>query len=419
MYAGRVYTEAFPLMIITGIDIGSSRIKGLVAEEKRDGAVTVLTAFSQPSTGFRRGVLVDVEEATSVLRDLAVDLSKISRKALQHVYVNINSEHVRARMSRGIVAVARADQEIQQEDIDRVFQASNAVKLADNRMVLHNIVREYFVDDIGDITEPLGMTGNRLEASTVIIEAFAPHVSVLTRNMERVGFGAHGPVFNPLATSQAVLSKRQRELGALSIDFGSGTTSLAVYEEGKLLHAKSFPMGVGYVTNDIAIGLKTSIDVAEKLKTTYGYAIARDVPRRDVIQLSEVDSSLTGELSKKFLAEIIEERLVEILGLVNAELKTIGRPLHLPGGAVITGGGVKLAGMAELVRQELKLPVQIGFPSLKMFEIPNASHQETIDDPSFATAVGLVLLGFADTGTTRPTRSHGNRIVEFLKNLMP
>ncbi|MDI6820710.1 MAG: cell division protein FtsA [Patescibacteria group bacterium] len=402
--------------IITGLDIGSSQIRGVVVEQKKDGALSLITAFKNPSTGFRRGVLVDIEEATSVLRDVALDLHKISKRATKNIFVNVNSEYVKARSSRGIVAVSRADQEIHQDDIDRVVQASRAVKLLPNYLILHNIIREYFVDDVGDIADPLGMTGNRLEASTLIVEAFAPQVNLLVKNLERVGFKIGGLIFNPLASSRSVLTKRQKDLGVLMIDFGFGATSMAVYEENKVLHTKSLPVGSGYITNDIAIGFKVSIDAAEKLKVTYGFAVAKDISRREMVKLSEIDPSNKSEVSRRFLAEIIEIRLAEILDLINNELKVLGRSVQLPAGVVIAGGGVKLAGITELIKQELKLPVQIGFPNLQGLEIMNPAHQELLDDPEFASAVGLVRWGSAEE---KKSLSGAEVIKNFFKNLVP
>ena len=401
--------------IITGLDIGSSQIKGIVATQKKDGTLSVVTAFKQPSAGFRKGVLVDVEEATCVLRDLVLDLEKVSKKAMSNVFVNVNTEHSKARLSRGIAAVARADQVIQQDDIERVTQASRAVKLPPNYMVLHNIVREYFVDDVGDITDPSGMIGNRLEVSTLIVEAFSPQINLLLKSLERVGIRVGGIIFNPLAAARSVLSKRQRDLGVLMIDFGFGTTSMVAYEENKVLHTKSIPIGAGYVTNDIAIGLKTSIDAAEKLKIMYGCALAREISRKEAVRLSEVEPSNTHEVPRRFIAEIIEVRLAEIVELLNNELKAIGRSVQLPGGVVISGGGVKLAGMTDLIKQELKLPVHIGFPNLDRFEITNPEHRTLVDDPEFATAVGLTLWGASTEGHPSGTGFLKN----FLKNLIP
>jgi cell division protein FtsA len=402
--------------LITGLDIGSSQIKGVVATPKKDGTLAVLSVFKQPAAGLRRGIVVDVEEFTASLRELVIDLNKISRQATQNVFVNFQSEQIHCRSSRGIVAVSRADQEIQQDDIDRAIQSSRAVKLSSNHVVLHNIMREFFVDDIGDIADPLGMTGSRLEVSTLIVEAFAPHINTLVKNMEKVGFRVGGIVFNPIAAARAVLSKRQKDLGVILLDIGFGTTSFVIYEENKVLHARSLPVGSGYVSNDIAIGFKTPIEVAEKLKVSYGFATAKEISRKETIKLSEIDAANKNEISRRYLAEIIEIRLAEILDLVNNELKLLGKSVQLPGGIVITGGGVKLAGMTELVKEELKLPVQIGFPNLHEFEVMNPAHQDALDDPEFATAAGLVLWG---QGEKRKSLSSTGFIRDFLKNLVP
>lgn len=404
--------------LITGLDVGSAYVRGVVVEQKKEGVLSVVTAFKYPSAGIKKGVITDTEEATTVLRDIAVDLQKISKRATANVFVNINSDHIKSRISRGIVAVQRADQEINADDVERVLQASQAVKLNPNYAVLHNIVREFFVDDVGDIQDPVGMTGNRLEVSTVIIEAFAPHVSMLIKNLERVGFRIGGVIFNPLAASRAVLTKRQKDLGVLCIDFGFGTTSFAIYEEGKVLLTKSIPIGAGFVTNDIAVGLQLSIDAAEKLKTLYGFGLARDISRREMLKLKEIDPANPGETSRHFLAEIIESRLAEIIDFVNNELKAVGKGIQLPGGAVIIGSGVKLGGMTELLRYKLKLPVQIGFPDLQHLEIANPAHHELLDDPEFATAIGLVLWG-SDEKKQAHRVGGGGGIKAFFKNLMP
>lgn len=377
--------------IITAIDIGSSQIKGLVAEERKDGLLSVISVFKVPSAGIRRGIIVDPPDFVNALKEVMLDLQKISKKCAKNIFVNVNSEQIKARPSRGIAAVARADREIQQDDIDRVIQASRAVKLMPNFIVLHNIIREYFVDDVGDIQDPLHMTGSRLEVGTLIIEAFSPQIDLQVKSFTKAGAEIGGLIFSPLSATRAVLSKRQKELGVVMIDFGFGTTSFAVYEENKILYAKSFPIGAGYLTNDIAIGLKTSIDIAEKLKLTYGFARASDISRRDFIKLAEFDASSRNEVTRRFLSEIIEIRLAELLELVNNELKVLGKNSRLPAGVVITGGGVKLAGLSELVRQELKLSVQIGFPDLSPFEIMNPAHKEMLDDPEFAAAIGLAL----------------------------
>ncbi len=402
---------------ITGLDIGSSQIKAVVVEKKKNGQPSVLAVVKQPSAGFHKGVLQDSEDATQVLRDLALDLQNISRKVTQNVFVNINSEHIRVRNSRGIAAVARADREIQQDDVDRVIQASQAVKLQPNYMVVHNITREFFVDDVGDIHDPIGMTGNRLEVSTLVVEAFTPQVTLLLKTLERVGVRVNGFIFNPLASANSVLTKKQKELGVLMIDFGFDTTSFVIYEENKVTYAKSIPIGTRHITNDIAMGLRVAFDSAEKIKLTYGYALAKEVGRKDVVQLAEFDPLNKGEASKRFIAEIIEVRLAEILELVNNEIKSLGRSVQLPAGIVITGGGTKLPGIADLVKQEMRFHVQIGFPDLERFEILNPAHKELLDDPEFATALGLVNAG--DVGDKERSEGFGGAVKNFFKNFIP
>jgi cell division protein FtsA len=402
--------------LITGLDIGSSEIKCVVAEPKKSGTLSVITAFKQPSVGIRHGVLVDAEDGLGALDAVVSDLQKISKSATRNVIVSFQSPEVKARTSRGVAAVARPDKEIQPDDIERVTQASRAVKMMPNSFVLHNVIKEYFVDEIGDIIDPLGMTGSRLEVVTLIVESFAPQVNSLLKVLEKLRVGVSGVIFNPLASANAVLSKKQKELGVLLVDFGAGTTSLAVFEEGKALHVKSLPVGSAYVTNDVAIGLKTPIDLAEKLKTTYGSAVAKDVNRRETVKLSDVDGETPGEISRHFLAEIIEVRLAEILGLVNNELKVLDREVQLPAGAVLTGGGVKLPGLLDLVKSELKLPVQMGFPNLGQFDIVNPTHKELLDDPEFSCAVGLTLWGLTEDKRPQITAS-GLR--SFIRNLMP
>jgi cell division protein FtsA len=403
--------------LITGLDIGSSSIRGVVCAPKKDGTLSVITAFSQPSAGVRKGVMVDVEEATCVLRDIVLDIEKVSKKAARNVFVNVSSEHSRARISRGIAAVARADQVIQQDDVERVLQASKAVKLAPNYLVLHNITREFFVDDVGDIQDPVGMVGNRLEVSTLVVESFAPQVNLLVKNLERVGVRVGGLIFSPLAGARAVLTKRQRDLGVLFIDIGFGTTTIALYEESKVLHTKCLPIGSGHVTSDLAIGLKISFDGAEKIKTTYGCALAKEISRKEMVKLSDVEPGATGEVPRRFVAEIIEVRLAEIFELVASELKGLGRSVQLPAGVVIAGAGSKLPGIADLAKQELRLTAQVGFPVLSGFEIGNAGYQELLDDPGFATSVGLAEWGSAETGAA-PEVSSGF-IKRLIKNLMP
>lgn len=399
----------------TALDLGTSSIKAVTAEEK-NGKLAILGVIKQPSAGFRKGVLVDPEAAVNVLRKVLSDLRSISKKAVHNIFVNVNGANVRIQPSRGVAAVSRADSEIRQDDVDRALQASQAVKLAVNYVVLHNITREFFVDEIGDIADPLGMNGSRLEVSSLIVGAFAPFVNNIVRYIEKAGGSVGGLVFNPLAASRAALSKNQKELGSVLIDIGFGTTSFGVYDENKILCAGSLPIGSSNITNDIAIGLKIPADAAEKIKLLYGSALSKEVSRRDSLNLKDIDNALPSEVSRRFLAEIVEVRLAEIFELINNELKSLNKHARLPAGAVLTGGGARLPGIVDLIRQDLRLPCQIGIPDISLFEIKNAAYDELLTEPEFAAAVGLLL-----SATDKKTNNFQaeSPFKKFFKNFIP
>ena len=221
--------------LITGLDIGSASIKCIVAEPQKGGTLSVVTAFKQPSVGIRHGVIVDAEDALGALDAVVSDLQRISKAATRNVFVSFQSPDVKARTSRGVAAVARADKEIQQDDIERVTQASRAVKMMPNSFVIHNVVKEYFVDEVGDIMDPLGMTGSRLEVVTLIVEGFTPQVNPLLKIMDKLRVGVSGVIFNPLASANAVLSKKQKEPGVLRLPF----LRLTRHKEGR----QALPLG--------------------------------------------------------------------------------------------------------------------------------------------------------------------------------
>ncbi len=404
--------------IITGLDIGSSQVKCVVAEKQKDGSLKIISAVKEPSLGLRRGVLVDAEYALSTLAKLVSELKASSKNSTKNLYVNFQSEHTKVRISRGISAVSQPDKEIKQEDIDRAVQSSRAAKMLPNFRVLHTIVREFLVDEIGDIIfSPLGMTGSRLEVTTLIAEAFSPHLDVLTKTLGAAGVNPGGIVFNPFAASKAVLSKKQKELGVIMIDLGAHTTSIAVFEENKPLFAKSFPVGSNHITKDIAIGLRVPVDVAEKIKNKHGCLNMKNISRKESFQVGEQDGSLNNEIPKKFLSEIIETRISEIFDLVNSELKPLKNKYQFPSGIVLTGGGVKLLGVQDHVRDHLKLPTQIGAPNLTNFEISNQSFESLVDDPEFSTAIGLVMIGAEEESDRSPSLL--DSVKRIFKNIIP
>lgn len=404
---------------IVGLDIGTSSTKVAVAE-MRGGRVALRALFKEPSAGIRRGAVNDLSEAVPALMKTFGRIKEISKSALRKVYVNIGTPEIKAQHSKGIVAVSRVDNEIYQDDIDRVIKASQAVTIAPNRIIVHNITREFIVDGVPDIANPLGLFGNRLEISSLVIDAFAPHVKNLMRLVEMAGGAIAGTAFGPIAASRAAISKKQKELGVALVDIGFATTGLSVYEEDKLLGTHMFPVGAGNVTNDLAVGLKIPVPAAEALKLHYGHAYSRDVGQKEVIDLKKFSPEARGTVSRRFVSEIAESRLAEILEFVNNELKLLGKSGSLPGGAVLTGGGAKIPGLTELAKQELKLSSQIGFSSgAGWLKEGVVNPEETVEDPEFVNALGLVLSGGDEEGWWQEGESSFLDFKKLIRSLLP
>ncbi len=405
-------------MLLTALDFGSHQLKVIVAEVRRDGRILILKVFKKPSLGIRKGEIVLLPEATHALNQALHEVRRFQRAALKHVFINVNGNSVHLQASRGIVAVSRPDNEILEEDIQRVIKASQAITISPNRMILHTITREFVVDGVRDIYDPLGMIGNRLEVSSLIVDAFRPNVNNLIKCVELSTGRIGGIVYGPLAASRAVLTKNQKELGVLMLDIGFGTTSIAVYEEDRLLHANVIPIGSGHITNDLAIGLRCPVKIAERIKLSFGSALAKDVSNKDKIDLHQIDDQLRSVVSRRFITEIIEVRLAEIFDFVNNELKLIGKLGQLPAGAVLTGGGSRVQGLHELAKQELKLPIQIGVSELADVEFSNVELEEKVDAPEFTVAVGLLMLAHEqltkETGWFAPTRRKFPNILRYL-----
>jgi cell division protein FtsA len=407
---------------ILGLDIGTAHVKAILAEPVRSGEFKIVEAIKSASSGVIKGTVVDAEEVAEALKPVFESLKSRNKGALRDIYVNIGGERTNVHSSRGVIAVSRADNEIYQDDVDRVIRASQASVALPNRAVVHTETKEFVVDATSDIPDPLGLIGHRLEVHSLVVDVFAPHAKNISQAIESAGGTLSAMLFGTLAASKAVLTKKQKELGVVFMDIGAGTTSMSVYEEGKLLHAKIFRIGAGNVTNDLAMGFKIPVASAENLKLNFGYAIARQIGNKESIDLSVIDSSVTNAVPKKFAAEIIEARLAEIFELVNNELKLIGKSGQLPGGVVLAGGGAKLPGIVELARQELKLPAQIAAVASSAFRIEDDYLRETIEDPEFVGALGLILWGKelgGKTGNTLMGQIKRNPIRNVLKYFLP
>lgn len=386
---------------IVGLDIGSHSIKAVIAEAKKNFKPSVRHIFKMPSAGLRRGIVDDLSEATYAVNQVLGEIKQVAKNAIKNIYLSVGSPDFKVQSGMGMVAVSRADSEIYQDDIDRAVESSQAIKLPLNRMIVHSLINEFIVDGVSGIRDPLGMVGNRLEVSSLLIDAFAPSIKNITKCVESAGGGISGLIFAPLAASRATLSKNQKDLGVVLIDIGFGKTGMSVYEEGKFLHAAVFPVGAGNVTNDLAIGLKTSTTAAESVKLSFGLALAKDAPSREQIDLNKFDPATKGNASRRYISEIIESRLAEVFEFVNNELKRIGKSAKLPAGAVLVGGGSKLPAIVDLARQELKLSSQVAVPNISELDIHSPELMGQSEDPEFVTAFGLLFSGLDRSGAEK------------------
>lgn len=403
---------------ITGLDIGTSSIKVAVAE-RRANRPMLLHVHEEPCSGMRKGAIAELSEVSQAINRALAEVKKISKNAAKRVYVSIGTPQVKMQSSRGIVAVSRADAEIYQDDIDRAVRASQAVNLPQNRTIIHTLTKEYVVDGVGDIADPLGLSGSRLEVQSLIIDAFSPHVKTLMHAVELAGGEIGGLVFSPLVAARAALSKRQRDLGAAVVDLGFGTTGVSVYEENKLVTAAKYPVGAGNISNDLAVGLKISVDAAEAVKLHYGYALAKEVNQKEQIELKKFAPESHNTVSRRFVAEIIESRLEEIFDLVENELKLVQKNGGLPGGIVLVGGGAKLPGLTDLVKQNLRLSTQIGCAIASEWEADGGAFKEHLEEPEFVGAFGLVLWGMDGEGWSEQKSPSGFAVKNIWKYFTP
>lgn len=371
--------------IFAGIDIGSSNIRTIITRGSHNESLRVMGIGTVPSLGIRRGVVIDPEEAAKTISESAEKSERMAGVSVKKAAVSVGGIEISFQYAKGVVAVGRADGEVTENDIQRVLEEVQKTPLPLNREIIHIVPRGYRLDDQENIKDPMGMKGVRLEVDALLIEGTSSQLRNIAKCAEQADIEIDDIVLEPLAAAKAVLGKKQKELGVVAVNIGGGTTSLAVFEEGELLHTAILPVGAAHITNDIAIGLRTSIETAEKIKLEYGCSVPEEISKKEEIDLAQIDSREEGTVSRHHVAEIIEARLEEIFRLVNKELQSIKRAKLLPAGAVLTGGGAKLPYAVDIAKKILGLPSQVGYPANLggMFN--------EVDDPAFATAVGLVL----------------------------
>jgi len=382
-----------------GIDIGTHKI-AIAVSQVREGLVNITGLTSVPSAGLRRGSIVDPEEVVSSLSAAIEDAQRISGTEITNAILGYGGIGIATTISRGVVSISRPDGEINEEDIERVIEAAKSVALPPNQEIIHLYPAQYTIDSQEQTKDPRGMRGIRLETEALTIGAPSANIRNLTHAVDQAGVSIDAIIFNPIAAARAILTKKQKEIGVALIDIGAATTSIVVYEEGDVLHTAVLPVGAGHITSDIAIGLRCSIETAEKVKLQFGHSDPKAIEKHEEIDLSKIDASEEETTMRHYVVEIIEARLEEIFDLVNAELKKINRDGKLPSGVVLSGGGSRLPGVVEFAKKRLRLPVTLGRPQTVHTVI------DRVDDPTFATATGLVLWGgkFGGSGSAGSLR---------------
>lgn len=399
-----------------GLDIGSSSIRAVIVREvSEEEPLRVVGIGTAVSEGIRRGSVVNADAVAKACNVALEQAEHMAGHPAESVIVGISGTEIASQNALGVIAVGRADGEVTYDDMSRVLEEVQArLTMPLNREIIHVIPKDYRLDDQKNIKDPLGMHGVRLEMNALVVSDSTAHIKNISRSLEQAGTNAENFVVEPLACAEAVLHEKQKELGTVIINIGGSTTSLAVFEDGDLLHLAVLPVGGAHVTNDIAIGLRTSIEVAETVKLQYGTALPDEVGKKEEIDLGVIDSREEGMVSRHHVAEIIEARMEEIFSFVNTELKNIGREGLLPGGAVITGGGALLPGAVDLAKRMLRLPAQIGYPK------PLGGILDEVDNPQFATVIGLILLSQVTGGEKKVFSTHNvlNALPESMRAFM-
>lgn len=387
---------------VVGIDVGSSKVTTLIATVKEDKPVNVMGVSTTESKGIRKGQIVDIEEATSAILTCLEAAERMAGYQVTEAYISVGGAHIESQNSRGVVAVADPDKEIVLSDIERVIEAAKAVSLASSREIIHVLPRQFTVDSQPGIKDPLGMTGVRLEVDTHLITGGSTSLRNLEKCLNEVGIDVAGFVFGGLASATAVLTDTEKELGVILVDIGSGTTDICIFVEDALSYSSVIPIGARNITNDLAIGLRISLESAEKVKLYLGKkrksvtypSEVKEKRKKKEKQDDELDLTplklpeQLNKVSRRTLVEgIIRPRLNEIFTLIGSEIQKSGFAGKTPSGLVITGGGARTVGIIDSAKRRLAMPVRIGEPTGVTGLI------DEIIDPAYSTAVGLILYG--------------------------
>ncbi len=401
--------------IIFGLDIGTTKICAVVGAV-REGQLQIIGLGVEPSRGMRKGMVVDVAEATVAIASAIEKAEQTSGYQLSQALVSMAGEHISSLNNQGMVAIGRSDSGVTVQDIERALDVAQAIPIPQNRQIVHLIPRDFTIDNQNGVRSPIGMHGARLEVEAHIVTAATPALLNLAQCADNVGIQGEEFILNALASAEAVLEPSERDMGVIIADIGGGTTDMALYTQGKVWHTKVFPVGGYHVTNDIAIGLRAPFDVAEQVKIQYGDCRPDEIDPDNVFTVEPFGGEKI-QVGRQDLAHVIEARVEEIFQLILQEVQQSGYDGLLPAGIVLTGGAAQLRGITHIAERVLNVPARVASPK-NLHGLVDSLHS-----PAYATSVGLLRWALSENHVYRPRPPHqgqwGRRLGNFLKALLP
>ncbi len=379
--------------LIVGLDIGTSKVVAIVGEINPEGGVEIIGIGSHPSRGLKKGTVVNIESTVQSIQRAVEEAELMAGCQIHSVYAGIAGSHIRSLNSHGIVAIR--DKEVTQGDVDRVLDAARAVAIPADQKVLHTLPQEYIIDNQEGIKEPIGMSGVRLEAKVHMVTGAVSAAQNIVKCVRRCGLEVDDIILEQLASSYAVLTEDEKELGVCLVDIGGGTTDIAVFTDGAIRHTAVIPIAGDQVTNDIAVALRTPTQNAEEIKLKYACALTQLATSEETIEVPGVGERESRRLARKVLAEVVEPRYEELFMLIQAELRRSGFEELCASGVVLTGGCSKIEGAVELAEEIFHMPVRLGVPQA------TTGLADVVRNPIYATGVGLLLFGHEHWNSSR------------------
>lgn len=396
--------------LLVGLDIGTTKICVIVGEIAEDKRIDIIGIGTHPSKGLKKGMVINIESTVESIKHAIEEAELMAGVEINSVYTGIAGGHIQGLNGHGVIAVKEG--EISKSDVERVLDAAKVVSIPGDREILHVIPQEFVVDGQDGVRDPVGMSGTRLEVRVHIITGAVTSAQNIVKCVKKAGLETMDVILQPLASSEAVLTPEEKDLGVLVVDIGGGTTDMAVFVEGAVRHTAVLPIGGNHLTNDIAIGLRTPPIEAEKLKIRYGCAMTELVKENETIEVPSVGGRTPRIMSRQLLSEVIEPRAEEIFTLVAAEIEKAGFAEKVPAGVVLTGGSSLTPGMMELCEQILNLPTRIGTPSGMGGLI------DIVRNPMYATGVGLLIYAYQSQASKMAVSSHKKGLISRIKEKM-